>query len=502
MKLSALLAAIDPVRVENRREQDIVGIACDSRQVRPGYLFVAVHGAHVDGAEYVGDALARGATAIVGERAGALAGSHVSVIVRDARVALAGLAVAFYGAPSGRMGLVGITGTNGKTTIAFMLRDILRAAGREPGLIGTVEYEIGSRSIPAQRTTPDAVTLQSMLAQMVEAGCLSAVMEVSSHALVQKRTHGIAFDVAVFTNLTRDHLDYHHTMEEYFEAKALLFDDLGTGGKTATAVVNLDDPWGRELTERISPPGGILTYGTHPEAMVCAEGSRMTQAGTRCRVRTPWGHGRMALHLLGGFNISNALAAVAAGGAMGIDLEPMLGAVSAIDHIPGRLEEIPTGLGFQVFVDYAHTDDALEHVLTTLRPITPGRLLLVFGCGGNRDATKRPAMGAVADRLADYTILTSDNPRKENPLAILEQIEGGFASSERHAVVENRRQAIEAVVSMARRDDVVLIAGKGHETFQELSNRTVPFDDRIVVREACTKRKTEHAGQEEARGRE
>ena len=489
MKLSNLLDSIEAVRISNQREEDVTGIRSDSRQVRPGALFVAVPGEQVDGVLYIEDALKRGASVIAGESERVLSGTHTGIQLRDAREGLACLAAVFHGHPSRRMQVVGVTGTNGKTTISFMVRDILRSAEREPGMISTVEYEIGARSIPAVRTTPDAVALQSMLAQMLEAGCRSAVIEVSSHALVQKRADSVEFDVGVFTNLTRDHLDYHHTMEDYFEAKALLFRHLEHGDKAATAVVNLDDPWGQKLSTMVSAgTQELITYGVHSAADVHADDMVLTQTGSVCRVSTPWGAGEMALRLRGAFNVSNALAAVAACGALGVDLHLMLRSVSKIERIPGRLEEVPTGHGFQVFVDYAHTDDALEHVLTTLRPITPGRLLLVFGCGGNRDPSKRPVMASVADRLADYTILTSDNPRKEDPSTIITQVSHGFSSADRYEAVADRRAAIDAVMAMVDPGDVVLIAGKGHETFQELANRTVPFDDRQVVREACDKR--------------
>jgi UDP-N-acetylmuramoyl-L-alanyl-D-glutamate--2,6-diaminopimelate ligase len=489
MKLSSLLASLEAVQTTNLHDEEISGVASDSRQVRPGALFVAIPGEHVDGATYIGDALKRGASAIAGESERVLSGTHAGILLHDAHEGLACVASVFHGYPSHRMEIVGVTGTNGKTTIAFLVRDILRAAGRAPGMISTVEYEIGDRCIPAVRTTPGAVEIQSMLAQMLESGCRSAVMEVSSHALVQKRTHGVDFDVAVFTNLTRDHLDYHRTMDDYFAAKSLLFRQTGHDGKLACAVVNLDDPWGRTLAETLSDGSReIITYGVSEDAAVRAEDVVLQQTGSTCRVSTPWGAGELVLRLRGAFNISNALAAVSACGSLGVDLELMLRSVSESQRVPGRLEEVPAGHGLQVFVDYAHTDDALQNVLATLRPLTPGRLLLVFGCGGNRDPSKRPVMGSVANRLADHTILTSDNPRKEDPAEIIAQISRGFSSPGPYEVVNDRRAAIHAVVNMAEPGDVILIAGKGHETFQELAHRTVPFDDRQVVLEALEHR--------------
>jgi UDP-N-acetylmuramoyl-L-alanyl-D-glutamate--2,6-diaminopimelate ligase len=404
------------------------------------------------------------------------------VRVADARVAVAELACAFYQRPSSRLQMFGVTGTNGKTTTTYMIRDILRADGREPGLIGTVEYQIGARVIPASRTTPDAPTLQSLLAQMVGAGCRSAVMEISSHALHQHRTHGTAYDVGVFTNLTREHLDYHETLEKYFDAKALLFQSLGRMEKHAVAVVNIDDPWGQKLAQMKDLQADILTYGVSADAMVRAQEIDVTPQGTRFRARTPWDGLRIETRLLGRFNVSNALAAIAACGATGTRLDLMEATLSAMSPVPGRLEEIRTTRGFSAFVDYAHTDDALEHVLTTLRELTARRLIVVFGCGGNRDRSKRPAMGQVAARLADYSILTSDNPRREDPAAILQQIREGFGTSTQFETIENRGDAIRRAMEMAGEGDVVLVAGKGHESFQEFANTTLPFDDREVVR--------------------
>jgi UDP-N-acetylmuramoyl-L-alanyl-D-glutamate--2,6-diaminopimelate ligase len=400
--------------------------------------------------------------------------------VSDARKALSQLSCIFNGNPSGKLKIAGVTGTNGKTTTAYMIRNMLRDHGSSPGLISTVEYEIGTRVIPARRTTPEAPLLQSMLAQMVTSGCKSAVMEVSSHALDQKRVFGIDYDVAVFTNLTRDHLDYHKTMENYFEAKSLLFLELGKLEKRATAVINADDPWGQKL---INMPlhADILTYGLGSNAMICAEDIRLKPEGSAFNAITPWGRAAIHTRLLGRFNVYNALAAIAAGGAFGITLDTITRQLSEMVSVSGRLEEIPTDKGFQVFVDYAHTDDALENVLKTLREITPKRLLLVFGCGGHRDKTKRPLMGKVASVLADYSIITSDNPRNEEPSAIIAQVREGFGSAN-FETCEDRAEAIRKALEMAEPGDVVLIAGKGHENFQEFANTTIAFDDRQVAK--------------------
>jgi len=482
MKLEALIKHLQPLAVEGKRDREVLGIVEDSRQVRPGHIFVAVDGQRHDGWMFVEEAAERGAVAAVSEHEEKGRKDICCIRVADARRAVADLACAFYDRPFSRLAMVGITGTNGKTTTAYMIRDILRAAGREPGLITTVEYEIGPRTIPATRTTPEASALLSMLAQMVNAGCSSAVMEVSSHALVQKRTAGLDFDVAVFTNLTRDHLDYHKTMEEYFQAKTLLFASLGKGTKQATAVINVDDPWGNRLSKSGAPAAEVVTFGMGSEAMVRAEDTRLSPEGSVFQIRTPWGEAEVRTRLLGRFNVSNVLGAVASCGALGTDLDLMVRALSKAAFAPGRLEKIKTRRGFQVFVDYAHTDDALEHVLTTLREITANRLMVVFGCGGNRDKSKRAAMGQVAARLADYSILTSDNPRHEKASDIIAQIREGFGFEDNFEVIEDRRQAIERALEMADKGDVVLIAGKGHENFQEFANKTIAFDDRQVVR--------------------
>lgn len=482
MKLEQLLKEAGVTDGTGPCRCEVQGVVCDSRAVRPGYVFVAISGSHRDGWTFAEDAVERGAVALVGEHPQGRWPNIYRATVADARLSAGRLASVFHGRPSDQLTLAGITGTNGKTTTAYMLRDMLRAAGHDPGLISTVAYEIGPRSIPASRTTPEAPLLQSMLAQMTAMGCRSAVMEVSSHALDQKRVEGIDFDVGVFTNLTHDHLDYHENMDKYFEAKTQLFLSLG-GKPNATAVVNRDDPWGRRLESLPGLSCPVLTYGVEQSADVKAEAVNLESTGSTFTLHTPWGRSDISMELLGRFNISNALAAVAAAGVLGLDLQSSAAALASVSRVPGRLEEIRAGAGFQVFVDYAHTDDALEHVLTTLREITPQRLLVVFGCGGNRDAGKRPSMGAVAGRLADHSILTSDNPRGEDPADILAQIRAGLGPSDSYEVIEDRRTAIREALRTAGEGDVILIAGKGHENFQEFADKTVAFDDRQVVKE-------------------
>lgn len=482
MKLAAMLKEIATLAVHGDCDREIAGIAVDSRRVRPGYLFAALPGRTHDGWAFVDDAVKRGAVAVVSAPGPGARHDVCHVEAADPREAAAAMSAVFRGHPDARLQLAAVTGTNGKTTTAYMLRDMLEAAGRKTGLLGTVAYCVGERTIPAGRTTPEAPLLHDLLAQMVRSACDSAVMEVSSHALVQKRTWGVDYDAAVFTNLTRDHLDYHGDMDAYFEAKLLLFRELGRGTKQATAVVNLDDPWGARLAALPDLAAERVTYGLETAADVRAEDVVLGADDTRFRLCSPWGGGSVQLRLRGRFNVSNALAAFAAGGSLGLDIEPMRQAAAGMGCVPGRLEEVPTDAGFQVFVDYAHTDDALEHVLRTLREIATGRLLLVFGCGGNRDRSKRPAMGRVADRLADYTVVTSDNPRKEPPQQIVDDILAGFRGDSCMDVVEDRAAAIARAVAMARPGDIVLVAGKGHESFQEFANKTIALDDREIVR--------------------
>lgn len=488
MKLELLLGALGDVTVTGATARAIAGVVCDSRQVRPGFLFAAIHGSTRDGAQFIEDALARGAVAVLSDQPPQPSRKDVTWIqAADTRRALALAACCYHGDPAARLALIGITGTNGKTTTAYLASRIMAAAQRNPGLLTTVEYRIGDRTIPAARTTPEAPVLQSLLAQMVHVGCRSAVMEVSSHALDQKRTAGIDFDVAVFTNLSRDHLDYHQTMNRYFAAKALLFESLGGLRKGAHAVIHAEGEWCEKLLSRVNPAARVLTYGIQPGADVRAEGLALRADGSEFRAVTPWGAAQVVLQLRGRYNVCNALAAMAACGALGVDVSQMASALAGMTTVPGRLEEIPTGRGFQVFVDYAHTDDALEKVLSTLREITRGRLLVVFGCGGNRDTTKREPMGRVAGELADYAIITSDNPRREDPFAIMERIRAGFARPDACEMIEERGAAIRRALQLAAAGDVILVAGKGHETFQELATTMIPFDDRAVVRRELEK---------------
>ena len=487
MKLAEMLAGVASSKCTHETSAiDISGISCDSRQVKPGHLFVALRGLNQDGTDFINDAATRGAVAVVSE--GRISShQHLPYIhVHDARAALGELAARFYGRPSSRLKVVGITGTNGKTTVAFLVKNILDRAGRKTGLISTVRYEIGARTIPASRTTPDAIDIQRMMSEMLQIGCTAAVMEVSSHGISQKRIWGTDFDVRVFTNLSRDHLDYHGGMDDYFNSKAAFFEMSQAASKSVTSVCNTDDTWGRKLIERISGKGSCVTFGIDGCPQVCAHDIHLSRRGSEFELSSPWGRAAMKCGMMGRFNISNALAAASACCVLGVELSIVADALAAGCWIPGRLEEVPVGRGFHVYVDYAHTDDALRSVLTALRETRPDRIILVFGCGGDRDRTKRPVMGAVAGEMADYSILTSDNPGREDPGEIIAQIQEGFGTHVNFEVIQDRACAIRQALMLAKKGDVILIAGKGHETFQELANTTVPLDDRQIVRSlAC-----------------
>ncbi len=456
----------------------VTSLASDSRTVRPGALFLAVPGVKEDGARFAADAVRRGAAAVVAERALDL--PVPVVLVPDLRTAAADIAAAFHGRPALALASAGITGTKGKTTTAFLLHAVLAASGRTAGLLGTVEYRVGERVLPAPNTTPGPLELQALLAEMRAAGCTHAVMEVSSHALVQGRTRGVPFRAAVFTNLDRDHLDYHGTVEEYRAAKGRLFENLEPG---ATACINAGDPAASWFASRTPPGVAVLTYGFGPrddirceEPEVGPEGSSFVLCidGERAPVRTP---------LLGRHNIENILAAAAGAHGLGLPVDVIAPGLATLSGVPGRLERVDGGsTGFRVLVDYAHTEDSLRRVLAFLRPVTPGRLLVLGGCGGDRDRTKRPRMARAMAEMADEAVFTSDNPRSEEPDAILAEMTAGLAPGAPVTVVADRREAIRLLVSRARPGDTVLIAGKGHETYQVLRSGTIPFDDREEAR--------------------
>jgi len=484
MQLKTLAAAIPVHQVIGKLDRPVESIAYDSRRVQKNGLFVAMRGESRDGHEFIGQAIEKGASVIVAEREEKHSRA-TCLVVENARNALADLSATFYGLPAQRLKLAAVTGTNGKTTITFLIKHICEKAGLRCGLIGTVRYEIGERVLPASRTTPESLDLQELLAQIVNAGCRAAAMEVSSHALAQDRTRGLEWNVAVFTNLTQDHLDFHGTMESYFESKLKLFTQLGQQQKNRkpVAVVNIDDRYGQQLLQRIGKKVAVITYGMGVRADFRASNYRVEFGGTSYQLDARGKSYLVRVPLIGRFNVLNSVATLAAANALGVDLREAVLSLGKSSQVPGRLELVPAKRQFQVFVDYAHTPDALRNVLKTLRELGPNRLIVVFGCGGDRDRKKRPLMGEIADRHADYAILTSDNPRKEDPNSIITEIEKGFRSTHYEKLVD-RAEAIGRAIALVQPRDIVLIAGKGHENYQEFADHTVPFDDIQVARRA------------------
>lgn len=484
MQLKQLILDLPTLAVEGSLDREIIGMTYDSRRVTPGTLFVAVAGQRDDGHNYIQAAVDRGAVAVVCQRDDFVQQRAAKILVEDSRLAMAKLAAAFYQRPASQLKMIGVTGTNGKTTVAFLIKHLLESAGVKTGLLGTIRYEIGERVIPAQRTTPESLDLQQMLAQMVRAGCQACVMEVSSHALEQHRVAEIDFDIALFTNLTQDHLDYHGTMEAYFQSKKRLFLARPSAGKRKAAVINIDDSYGGRLV-RETQPEVLVSYGIEQPAHIRARNIKLGRDQTQLIVEAEAEKLHCRLPLIGRHNIYNALAAIGAARLMNIPSAVIPRALSTIPPVPGRLEKISAGQPFGVVVDYAHTDDALKNVLLTLREITPGRLLLAFGCGGNRDPGKRPKMGRVAAELSDLCVITSDNPRHESAALIAERILEGYelVKPEGCLVELDRRRAIDQLIRAARPGDTVLIAGKGHETYQEFEDTVAPFDDRVYALE-------------------
>lgn len=479
LTLGELAARLPGARLSGPPDLAVSEVGYDSRRIGPGALFVAIRGLLADGNHFVDAALKRGALAVASEAEPEPGTPWLQV--EDAREALALLSAAVLGEPARSLELIGVTGTNGKTTTSHLIDAALRAGGRRTGLLGTVQYRIGERLAEAVRTTPESSDLQALLREMVDAGCSHAVLEVSSHSLALKRVLGCEFRVAVFTNLTRDHLDFHGDMEAYFAAKRILFDTLLR--PDGHAIINADDDRATELVRLAR--GQVWTYSLERLADLKAERIQLSLHGTRFLAKTPAGSFEVESPLLGRFNVQNLLAALGAALALGLAPEAALAGLASLAGVPGRLERVEAGQDFTVIVDYAHTDDALKNLLEAVRELDPQRVITVFGCGGDRDRSKRPLMGAVAARLSDVVIVTSDNPRGEPPEAIIDEIERGMnggRKTERHRIVA-RREAIAKALELAGRGDAVVIAGKGHEPYQVLRDRTIPFDDRQVARE-------------------
>jgi len=478
----------------------LTDVVCDSRRVRPGALFVAIHGLQDDGHRYIAEACARGAAAVACEEACAVPSGVAHLQVTSGRRTLAVAAGRFWRHPARRLRVFGVTGTNGKTTTTTLLRAILEAAGRRTGLVGTVVNVVGGQVLPVTHTTPESDELQALLARMAGSGDVCAVLEVSSHALALERVTGVEFDTAVFTNLTRDHFDFHGSLAAYLDAKARLFEGLGRTHGLAlravkpgpkVAVLNADDPAAPTLARRTM--AAIVTYGVKAPADVRAGQIRLDQRGLRFRLQTPQGEAGLHLRLRAHFHVYNALAAAAAALAEGVALPAIQAGLEGCPGVRGRFEAVEAGQDFGIYVDYAHTPDGLRNVLATARALTAGRVICVFGCGGDRDRGKRPEMGRIAGERADYSIITSDNPRSEEPATIAAAVEAGLQpTGGRYAVELDRRRAIALAVAMAAPGDVVVIAGKGHETDQIFKDRTTSFDDgeeaRRAVAEALMRR--------------
>lgn len=485
MKLHTLLKALPLVKpgFENPMITEIVN---DHRKVIPGSMFICIKGYSADGHDFAEEAVKNGAAAILSEKDLQL--PVPVIVVNNTKHAIAVLADKFYGHPTEKLRLIGITGTNGKTTTSFMLEEIFSDAGLKTGLIGTISMKIGDRMIETNNTTPDTIILQQTFSEMISEGVDTAVMEVSSHALVQGRVKGCDFDVAVFTNLSQDHLDYHETMEEYQKAKGLLFTKLGnTYTKPKYAVINLDDPAGKQYIADTS--AHIVTYGIDERADFTAENIAMDRNGTSFILVSPEGKNKVSLKLMGKFSVYNTLAAIAAAYVSNVPMDTIIRTVESVNGVPGRFEGVDEGQDFSVIVDYAHTPDSLENVLKTIREFAEKRIFAVVGCGGDRDRTKRPLMAEAACKYATDPIFTSDNPRTEDPIAILKDMEKGVEGKQ-YQVIPDRKKAITAAINAAREGDVILIAGKGHETYQIIGDKVFDFDDRLVASNAIKELRT------------
>ncbi len=485
--------------------KEIKGIAYHSNQVRKGFLFAAIRGMESDGHEFIGEAIRKGAEAVLLEREREISNGTM-IVVPHSRQALARISSNFYGDPSSKVRLIGITGTNGKTTTTYLLESIIKKAGFLAGVIGTINYRFGQKTIPAVNTTPESLDLQRILWEMVKEKVSHVIMEVSSHGLDLDRVFGCQFDGVIFTNLTSEHLDYHKTLAHYFESKKKLFTESLMKSPKARrfAVTNQDDPRGEEIVKGIDLP--VIRYGLSPSCDVSADRISSTFEGLSCRIKTSGGQFFSQSKLIGEFNVYNVLAAVATGIAMGIPAETIKNGVESLEGVSGRFEKIENRRGIHVMVDYAHTHDALERVLSGLKnilrssPQGQGKMITVFGCGGDRDRTKRPLMAKVAATYSDLSILTSDNPRTEEPLSIMEEVETGFKSlsllewhrdeigswrsKKGYLKVPDRREAIRMAIRLARPSDAVLIAGKGHEDYQIIGKQKFPFDDHIEAKKA------------------
>lgn len=487
-KLEELVMILPGKELKGPSNIQIEGVHYDSRQVKEGYLFLCIEGFTYDGHQFISEALARGARALVVQKEVEVPEGIAVIKVPDTRKALPLLASQWYDHPSRQLGVVGVTGTNGKTTTTHLIESILQAAGKKTGLIGTVNNRILNKVLPVERTTPESVDLQKLLAQMVEEKVDCAVMEVSSHALELHRVDYCEYDVAVFTNITQDHLDFHNNIDSYLASKAKLFSQLDEEifGKTKeqekVGVINIDDPHSKFLREQTKVR--VITYGVENDADVMAKDIEVTLKGLKFRVVTSQGELRLNLNLTGLFNVYNSLAAIGAALALNLPFTAIREGLEKIKGVAGRFELVDEGQDFAVVVDYAHTPDSLENILKTAQAFVKGDVISVFGCGGDRDRTKRPIMGKIGTTYSDYSIITSDNPRSEEPTRITADVEeGAKEGGGKYEIIVDRKDAIKTAITRAKKDDMVIIAGKGHETYQIFRDRTIPFDDRQVARE-------------------
>jgi len=497
-----------PVKVEGKVNFEITGIACDSKAVKPGYLFAALKGSRVNGADFIDEAIDRGALAVIIDAGdnGIFKRGSTFIYVKDARLAVAQASQAYFGDLSAGMRLVAVTGTNGKTTITYLIESMFKARGEDAGVIGTVNYRFARRAIPSVNTTPSSLEIYSLLSSMRKEKIKNCVIEISSHSLEQGRVETLLFDAAIFTNLTREHLDFHKNMEDYLNAKLKLFEKIKKGG---AAIVNIDDPASGKIIEKVKSIGKaeIITYGVERKADIMAKDIQLSCNGLKFRLSvssrlSAYGESleqysssgvseanevekyiNIESSLIGCHNTYNILAAASAGLAVGMSLNDIKKGIEALKGLPGRLESVECGQKFSVYVDYAHTEDGLEKVLKSLRELNPKRLISVFGCGGNRDRAKRPRMGKISTELSDIVFITSDNPRNEEPIAIINEIVKGIGPEKNnYTVEEDRFIAIKKAIGQAQEGDIILLAGKGHEAYQVFKDTTIPFDDKEVVR--------------------
>lgn len=479
MRLSDILHGIKYTASAPVAQIEVKHIVCDSRKLNKGDMFVAFRGYADDGYKFINNAIAMGAKVVLSEKDFTAPEGLVKIIVGDTRAALPVLADNFYGHPSRKLKMIGVTGTNGKTTITYIIESILKKMGEEPGIIGTISYRINGKSIPAKNTTPGPIELQSMFSEMVSTSAHYAVMEVSSHALDQRRADNVYFDAAIFTNITPEHLDYHKTLEGYLAAKVKIFDKLKKDG---TAILNNDDVRVAALKKNIKSK--VVLYGLKDGAGITAKNIKLSLDESSFDVVMPGKKFKVKTSLVGAHNVSNILAAVCACDSIGINAETIKAGIEAVDTVPGRLEPVMCSQSFKVFVDFAHTEDALYKVLSLVKEVAPSGIITVFGCGGDRDRAKRPLMGKAACELSDHVIITSDNPRSEDPDEIIKEIVAGIKGKFANYDIEaDRFKAIEKALGMAKAGNIVLIAGKGHENYQIVKDKASPFDDREVARE-------------------